>query len=144
VEVSLAIGEPARGINGWRRTHRQALAAMPVAQRGDRRIIRYADVALLASALQDDVLAASLQDLYLDPLTSEQDGGEALCQTLRAYFDAGRQVAATAASLRVSRQTVSARLRVAEDRIGLRLETCAAELETAFQLRDLGSGSPVR
>jgi DNA-binding PucR family transcriptional regulator len=137
-EVALALGEPAEGIDGWRRSHRQALAALPVALRGSQRVVRYAEVTLLASALQDDVLASSLNDLYLDPLTRERDGGEALRRTLRAYFDADRQVSATAASLRVSRQTVSARLRLIEKRIGLPLESCAAELETAFQLRELG------
>lgn len=138
-EVSLALGEPGRGIDGWRRSHRQAIAALPVALRGAHRIVRYAEVALLASALRDDVLAASLEDLYLDPLTRERDGGEALRRTLRAYFDADRQVSATASSLRVSRQTVSARLRAVEERIGLPLESCAAELETRFGCGSLGA-----
>ncbi len=137
--VSLALGEPARGIDGWRRSHRQALAALPVALRGSQPVVRYAEVALLAAALQDDVLATSLNDLYLDPLTRDRDGGEALCRTLSAYFAADRQISAAAASLRVSRQTVSARLRLAEDRIGMPLESCAAALETAFQMRELGS-----
>ncbi len=139
-EIALAIGEPAHGTEGWRRSHRQALAALPIALRGSQHLIRYAEVALLASALRDEVLAGSLRELYLDPLGSGHDGGEALRRTLSAYFEAERQVSATAAALGVSRQTVSTRLRAIEERLGSPLESCAAELETAFRLRELSGG----
>lgn len=55
-DLRLAAGEPAQGLGGWRLTHRQAAAALPVALRNSRPVVRYADVALLASALQDEVL----------------------------------------------------------------------------------------
>lgn len=131
--VSLAIGEPERGLAGWRLTHRQARASMPIALRPLPRIVRYADVALLASALQDEVLASSLQRSYLDPLTYERDGGAILRQTLRAYFAAERNVSAAAAALGLSRQTVNSRLRMVEDRISRSIEACAAEMDTALR-----------
>ena len=59
VGVSLAVGEPARGLAGWRQTHRQAQAALLVALRRPRRLTRYADVALLAAALKDEALGQS-------------------------------------------------------------------------------------
>jgi hypothetical protein len=74
-ELSFALGEPGRGIEGWRLSHRQAKAAMSVLSRGPERRVRYADVALLASALGDDVLASSLREIYLAPLEGERDGG---------------------------------------------------------------------
>jgi hypothetical protein len=136
-ELSLAIGEPERGLAGWHLTHKQAKAAAPIASRPSPRLIRYADVALLASALQDEVLASSLQRLYLDPLACERDGGVALRQTLRAYFLAGRQVSSAATALGVSRQTVSIRLRTIEERIGRSLDTCASEMDTALRMQEL-------
>jgi hypothetical protein len=136
--LSLALGEPERGLSGWRLTHRQAAAAIPIALRPSPQMVRYADVALLATALQDDVFAISLQRLYLDPLAVERDGGSVLRRTLRAYFDSGRNVSSAAAALNLSRQTVSGRLRVVEARIGRSLDRCAPELDTALRLLDLG------
>ena len=62
-ETSLAIGEPADGSSGWRLTHRQARAALPLTQPGSTPAVRYAEVALLAAAVQDDLLTTSLQRL---------------------------------------------------------------------------------
>lgn len=136
-EVSLGLGEPGRGIEGWRLTHHQAKAAMMVARRGPDRRLRYADVALLAAALSDDVLAGSLHDIYLAPFEHERDAGVILRQTLAAYFDAGRNASSAAAALGVSRKTVSIRLRTVEEKIGQPVEGCAAELQTALRLREL-------
>ena len=66
-QVTLAIGEPAKGLEGWRLGHRQAQTALLVALRRPtaRRLTRYADVALLALALRDDMLTRSLVQIYL-------------------------------------------------------------------------------
>jgi len=132
--VSVALGEPAHELAGWRLTHRQAVAALPVAIRSDRRLVRYSEAAVLASILQDDVFAASLQELYLSPLTSERDGGEMLRGTLRAYFSANRNVSSAAASLGVSRRTVANRLRTVEERIGRPLDSALIEMDAALRL----------
>lgn len=55
LQVSIAIGEPGNGVSGWRLTHRQAAAGLPIALRSPGAAIRYAEVALLASMLQDDL-----------------------------------------------------------------------------------------
>jgi hypothetical protein len=136
--VTIAVGEPAQGLLGWRLSHRQALAALPVGLRSSRRVVRYADVALLASLLTDDVLGSSLREIYLAPLERERDGGRVLRRTLRAYFQTGRNVSSAAAKLRVTRQTVNRRLRAIEEHIGRPLDVCAAELEVALCARDLG------
>jgi len=137
IGLSLALGEPERGMAGWRLTHRQARAALPIASRPSPRMIRYAKVSLLAAALNDEVLASSLQRHYLEPLTADRDGGIALRRTLRAYFHADRNVSSAAAVLGVSRQTVNSRLRTAEARISRSLDTCAPEMETALRLEEL-------
>jgi PucR C-terminal helix-turn-helix domain/GGDEF-like domain len=132
---AVAIGEPAEGHGGWRLTHRQAIAALPVAMRGPDRVVRYRDVALLASALQDDLLSTSLRRLYLDPLEDERDGAVAR-ETLRAYLDAGGNVSSTAAGLGVKRHTVTRRLRAIEASIGLPVARHIAEFEMALRLAE--------
>ena len=140
-DLRIALGEPGEGVSGWRKSHRQARAAWPVAQRGEEAAVRYADVAILATVLQDDLLTDSLRELYLEPLEAERDGGETLRETLRAYFAAERNLSSAAAALQVSRQAVSSRLHMAENRIGRPLNRCAADMETALCIYDLGTAA---
>jgi len=135
--LRVAIGEAGEGIAGWRLTHRQAAAALAVAQRGKEPLVRYAEVALLASILQDELLSASLLRLYIEPLEAERDRGEVAKETLRAYFAADRNVSSAAAVLNVERRTVSSRLRAIEQRLGRQLPSCATELSIALRLSGL-------
>lgn len=150
--VIFALGEPARGIEGWRQTHRQAQAALLVAlrrseSRGGRESIpptregftftRYADVALLATALKDELLARALIDIYIAPLEDPRGGDPVLCETLRAYLAAERSVSSTAAALHVVRKTVENRLRTVEEKLGRTLHPCPPEIEVALELDDL-------
>jgi hypothetical protein len=141
--AAIALGEPGEGLAGWRLSHRQAAAALPIARRGMSARVRYADVAVLATALQDEVLSASLRQIYLDPLGQERDGGEAARTTLRAYFSAGRNVSSAAIVLGVNRNTVASRLRAIEKRLGRPLDVCAHHLESALSLDELAAGSPL-
>jgi PucR C-terminal helix-turn-helix domain/GGDEF-like domain len=135
--LSVALGEPGEGIAGWRLTHRQAAAAHAVALRGTEPVVRYADVALLASALQDELLVSSLRRLYLEPLEAERDGGEVLRETLRTYFEVGLSPSSAASVLAVSHRTVANRLRKIEGRIGYPVQTKMAGLEIALGLERL-------
>jgi len=135
-QVFLAIGEPGEGLEGWRLSHRQAAAALPIAMRGTKPIVRYAEVALLAAIFHDSLLATSLRQLYLAPLERERDGGKVLRETLRAYFAAERNISSAAAALGISRQAVAKRLRSVEAQLGRPLGECAAELEALLRLQD--------
>jgi PucR C-terminal helix-turn-helix domain/GGDEF-like domain len=139
-DARLAIGEIGNDIDGWRLSHRQAAAALPVAIRGRRPLVRYADVALLAAALGDQLLAASLHAIYLAPFASRRDGGPVLLRTARAYFAAQRNAASAAAALGITRQTVNNHLRAIEDRLERALPDCAAEFEVAVRLDDFDRG----
>jgi len=139
--ASLAIGESSRDATGWRLTHEQARAALPIAQQGPTSIARYADHALLASMAQDDLLIASLHEIYLAPLAAESDGGSKLRETLRAYFAARGQISSAAADLRISRKTVSSHLSTVEKRLGRSLSSCAPELEAALRLEGQASAA---
>ncbi len=136
-QCRLAIGEPGEDLAGWRLTHRQAKAALPIAVRSGEALTRYADVALLASMLQDELLVTSLRELYLSPLEGERGGGEMARQTLCAYFAAGRNVSSAAASLGVSRQAVAKRLRTVEETLGRSLGFCGMDLEAALRLAEI-------
>jgi hypothetical protein len=128
------VGEPGEGLAGWRFSHLQAKAALPIAERRGEPVLRYADVALLASIVRDDLLAGSLRQVYLAPLERARDGGEAARATLRAYFASGRNVSSTAAALGLDRRTVRNRLRAVEDLLGRPLAGSAADLEIALRL----------
>jgi hypothetical protein len=134
--VPLAVGEPAADLSGWRLTHRQAKAAFSVTASGSSQPVRYADVALSASLMRDELLMTSLRKLYLDRLSDEPDG-EVLQETLRAYFTAGMNATAAASALGVGRRTVANRLRTTERRLGRPLTTCYADVDLALQLRHL-------
>lgn len=134
---TVAIGEPGQGLAGWRLTHRQAIGALGVAIRHGHSSARYAEVALLAAALDDDLFSASVRSLYLAPLERERDGGEVSRETLRAYFASGRNVSSAAAALGVSRHTVANRLNAIEKRLCRPLISCALELEVALHLAEL-------
>lgn len=140
-QLSLAIGEPAKGLAGWRLTHRQASAALAIIIRSSRSIVRYADVAILAAALHDDLLKTSLRELYLAPLVGERDHGKVTQETLRAYFAVDRNVSSAAALLGVNRRTVTNRLRAIERRLGRSLRTATIDLEVALHLQDLSEQS---
>ena len=137
--AALACGEPAWGLTGWRLSHRQAVAALAVAERSPETLVRYANVALIASALQDELLTTSLRQVYLTPLETDRDGGSAARQTLNAYFASAGNVSSAAAALGVNRRTVSSRLAAIEDRLGRPLDSAFAEIETALRLDQIGA-----
>ncbi|HET7510349.1 MAG TPA: helix-turn-helix domain-containing protein, partial [Solirubrobacterales bacterium] len=134
--VFVAVGEPGEGLAGWRFSHFQAKAALPIAERTGQPVVRYAEVALLAAVARDDLAETSLRQLYLAPLERARDGGKIARETLRAYFAAERNISSTAAALGVDRATVRNRLRAVEDLLGRPLQGSMPDLEIALQLDD--------
>lgn len=134
--VFVTLGEPAEGLAGWRFTHFQAKAALPIAERQAEPVVRYADVALPAAVARDDLASTSLRRLYLEPLERGRDGGVAARKTLRAYFAAERNISSTAAALGVDRRTVANRIGAIEGLIGRPLRDIATDLEIALRLAD--------
>jgi hypothetical protein len=134
--VVLTLGEPAQGLEGWRFTHAQAKAALPIADRGGAAVVRFVDVALEAAIVRDELLATSLRRRYLEPLEAARDGGVQARRTLRTYFAAERNVSATAAALGVDRRTVRNRLAAIEELLGRPLNGSAADMEIALRVGD--------
>lgn len=135
-ELVLAVGEPNDGRAGWNLSHRQAEAALPIALRRQQ-AVRYCEVAILASLVQDDLLAASLATMYLAPLRGDADGGQVARETLRAYFGSNRNVTSAAAALGVNRRTLASRISAIENKIGRPIASSPAQVEAALLLDEL-------
>jgi hypothetical protein len=140
-EVSLALGEPRAGLEGWRLTHHEAQAARHVAMRSPRALVRANEAVLLAAVLRDEALAKSLKQTYLVPFDEHGEFGPVLRETVRAYFAAGFNAATAAAALGIDRHTVQRRLRKAEEALGRLLQACHAELAVALRLEELEAES---
>jgi hypothetical protein len=134
-EVSVAIGEPRGGLNGWRLTHREAQVALEAMLQKPQRLTRGRNVILSVGVTRDDTLLRSLLDTDLAPLEGDVNS-QKLLDALRAYFSAGGNAAAAAASLGVTRHTVQRRIRTIEQKLGQPLHTCHAELQVALHIAD--------
>jgi hypothetical protein len=132
--VFVTVGETGEGLPGWRFSHLQAKAALAIAERRREPVLRYADVAVVASILRDDLVATSLRQLYLEPLAQTRDNGKVARGTLRAYFAAERNISSTAAALGIDRRTVRNRLSAIEVQLGRPLTGSLADLEIALRL----------
>jgi PucR C-terminal helix-turn-helix domain/GGDEF-like domain len=134
---ALAAGEPTRGLEGWRQTHRQAQHALRVALLAPQtRAARYADAALLIPWIEDPERGRALVELYLSSLAGHKDGGAVLRQTLRIYFEC-RTASAAARKLRIDRRTLAHRLTTIETAVGYKPDNRKAELEVALRLHDM-------
>ncbi len=135
--MPVALGEPGQGIDGWRQTHREAQAALPVALCEPHRFARYAECHFLAAARQIDTLARSLQQKYVMPLRSERDGGAMLRRTLRAWVDTEGYASSAAETLKVNRHTVENHIRTVERLTGRPLRrSCLTDLDIALRLEE--------
>jgi PucR C-terminal helix-turn-helix domain len=136
----VARGAPAHGAAGWRLSHRQADSALSVALRRPKPFTTYDEAALSAAILRDEDLVSYLREVFLTPLACTRGGGESLRETLRAYFESGRNVTSTALVLGVSRQTVTKRLATVEKRLGRTITASRAEIEAALEVEAISGG----
>lgn len=137
--VVLAVGEPARGLDGWRLTHREAQAALTVALGRGQPVTRCTDVLLEAAMLRDQMLATSLLTTFLTPLESIGIGGQTARHTLQAYLTCRQNISSTARRLSVTRKTVEKRLSDIENVLERPLDTCLAELGVAMAIDGIGA-----
>jgi PucR C-terminal helix-turn-helix domain/GGDEF-like domain len=140
LEMKVGLGEPGRGVDGWRLSHRQALAVVPLAEGRPVALARYVEKGVLASIQKDHVLVESLRKLYLEPLSRENDAEGVLRETIGAYLAAECSTSSAASALKVHRQTVTSRLRTVEDRLGRSIAECALELSLARMLGSTRAG----
>ncbi|MGW0042085.1 PucR family transcriptional regulator [Rhodococcus sp. NPDC003348] len=136
--VRVATGRPGQGLVGFRRTHREALAAQDIATRArrPRAVTTYREVELVAMlAARPDALN-TLVHRELTGLTGDDDVSARLRATLRAVLSNPGNLEAAARRLSVHKNTVRYRMQQIEERLGQRIERRALHLELALDCFD--------
>lgn len=144
--IGVAIGEPGRGLPGFRDSHRQALHVRRVASIAGRpavRAIRFRRLAVPALASIDPSLSVSFVRRQLGPLAEDTDVAARLRGTMETFFDERENAAATGRRLGIHPNTVTYRLRQAEELLGYPPDQQRLELHLALRLiRYVDMGGP--
>jgi hypothetical protein len=136
-ETHVAVGQPGRGSDGFRRSHREALRAFRIGSATGDAVTFYRDVQLESLALQDERFAKEFAESELKTLAASDPRNRTLRDTLRAYFRTGHNGAAAAASLGVHERTVSYRLATIEKALGHTVAARRDELGVALRIHSL-------
>jgi DNA-binding PucR family transcriptional regulator len=142
--VSLAVGAPASGIEGFRLTHRQARGAQRIALLRQQPVTRYRDVALEVVLMADESQAREFAAHELHELAGNHPRSRQLRETLEAYFRCEQNASSAAAALGVHQQTVTNRLRAIEVQLGYPPSIRRAELEAGLRIEALLAERPER
>ncbi|MGE4426304.1 MAG: PucR family transcriptional regulator [Solirubrobacteraceae bacterium] len=150
--VDVAHGEPGRGLDGFRRSHRQAMHARRVARArfraddatGGGRITGYDRVAVAALASVDADAAAELVASRLGPLAADTPGARELAETLHVYLLAQGRPRRAAQRLGVHENTIANRIRRIERLLGHPADVRIDELLVALALLPLSGQGPGR
>ena len=135
--VLIAIGESGHGIGGFRRSHTEAVEARRVAELAGRppgTITRYSRVALAAMATADLEQARTFVQRELRGLAGDDDLTARLAATLRTYLDEHASRSRTAKRLGIHENTVSYRIKQAEEILGRSVDQRTLELRVALAL----------
>jgi len=140
----IAVGEPGAGLEGFRRTHRQALRAQDVANvaRPGMRATTFAHVGPVALLLPDLEATRGWVWLVLGHLADDGEHEARLRETLRVFLATESSFAATAERLTLHRNTIQYRIRKAEEAVGHPIQDHRADVELALRVCQC-LGSPV-
>lgn len=133
--LRIAVGEPARGITGFRQTHREAMAAQRIAE-ADRRqptCTRYGDVELVAMITKDAEALHAFVTRTVGPLLAAGTAHDQLRATLLAFLTCQGNQEATARRLEVHKNTVRYRLQRLHELLDRDLYADRASLDLAMQ-----------
>ncbi|WP_427005852.1 PucR family transcriptional regulator [Pseudarthrobacter sp. H2] len=139
VDIHMAVGCPARDVDGFRRSHREAEVAERTAR--TRHTSRawatyYADVAIPSMLSADMSTARDLVTRELGPLALDTPNARDLRTTLLIYLEEESSPHAAAQRLFVSRNTVAYRVKRAGELLGYDVAQRRFELHTALVLAD--------
>jgi DNA-binding PucR family transcriptional regulator len=146
--VRIAVGDPAGGADGFRRSHRQARHAQLVALTADvdaqRPVTAWADVGAVALMCADrDALADWVQDT-LGGLATQDESMTRLRDTLSIFLSTGGSFTSSAQLLHMHKNTVQYRIRKAEEVLGRPLSARRRDVELALQACELLGASVLR
>lgn len=135
----IAAGNPLPGIDGFRRSHRQAQIARAVASASGvnaPRITAASDAGLSMTALLGRSLdeARAWVDEVLGPLASRAESDERLRETLRVFLATGSSFTAAAAELHLHFNSVKYRVQRAIERRGRPITDDRLDVEAALLL----------
>jgi DNA-binding PucR family transcriptional regulator len=139
----VAAGTPARGVDGFRLAHLEAMHARRVAQlelAPPGSVIHYASVAVTALASADQEQARRFVEQQLGPILGDDRESARLLETLAAYLEEHASPRHAAVRLGVHENTVAARIRTAEARLARPLRGRTTELLVALRLAPLVRG----
>jgi len=141
----IALGEPAIGVDGFRRSHRQAMQAHAVALASDpesrARVTRTLDVGVVALMCSDlDALRGWIQSVLGD-LAIDDDNMARLRETVRVFLATAGSFTAAAKTLNLHKNTVQYRIRKAEEIRGRPLSDARLEVEVALLATHVLGGS---
>ncbi len=119
-DTHAAFGAPGRGVGGFCASHSDAQAAFTLrsAARPAEAVTAYRDVDLVSLLLADRDRALRFARRELGPLAAPEPPIADLRRTLSAYLEEGGSPHAAAGRLMVSRNTVTYRIRRAEEMLG--------------------------
>ena len=141
--VRVAIGEPGQGIAGFRQSHDEAAHARRVAVLAARpagTVTRYSRVTLAAIATADLDQARVFVKRELGGLAADDDPTTRLTATLRTYLEEHSSRGRTAKRLGIHENTVSYRIKQAEEILGRSVDQRTLELRVALALAHLVRG----
>jgi DNA-binding PucR family transcriptional regulator len=141
--VLAAFGQPGKGVSGFSRSNRDALYARRVAQLTHRRagsVTRYDDVALAALASADVEHAREFVTSELGRLAASDDQSRRLAATLRVYLEENLSPLRASQRLGVHENTITNRVRAAQELVPHPIEQRVAELLVALRLLRLSQG----
>jgi DNA-binding PucR family transcriptional regulator len=126
------VGDPGEGVDGFRASHREAEIALRHGHGPG--VVRYRDVAMASLLGADAARAQRFVRRELGRLAEDGPSVARLRATLRAFLAENSNQARTARRLEVHYNTVTYRLRQAEELLGRPIAERRLELETALLL----------
>ncbi len=138
-DVRAAVGRPGHGLEGFRSSHQDALAAQALVTRlgSDRRFTAYADVELIDALTKDRAGARRFVVNTLGPLA---EADVALRQALLTYVQCGFNTTRAAAGLYAHRNTVERRVSRANELSAVKVEDNPTHVAAALLVLDIAPG----
>jgi DNA-binding PucR family transcriptional regulator len=135
--VLIAFGKPAKGIEGFRSSHAEALQAARIATlAGSARspVTNYASVELVSLLATDLTRARNFVAGQLGPLAATAEPAARLRDTVLAFLASGGSATRVARELYVHQNTVAYRVKRAEELLGRKVGERPIELTCALTL----------
>jgi DNA-binding PucR family transcriptional regulator len=135
--LQVAFGGVHGGIDGFRRSYTEALETARVVRLGPKRparVVEYHSVSLVALLTADEAQARLFVDAELGALAADDDATLRIAATVRVFLQEQRSPKRAAARLGIHENTVTYRIRQAEQLLGRPVDERRLELETALAI----------